>query len=139
MKQIVKPGDRVYCPFCGDSYDADELVSSHRSPQVEMRCASCGREFEFVVDETSSMETTGAGFLPFPEAVHLLCEIYENHPEELSPDEPDRSKVREIGQRLYESGGLKIMTEVHHEFAIRHSRHARNLEMVWDGIGEWMG
>ena len=56
MKQIVKPGDRVYCPFCGDSYDADELVSSHRSPQVEMRCASCGREFEFVVDETSSID-----------------------------------------------------------------------------------
>ena len=50
-----------------------------------------------------------------------------------------QKKVEEIGQSLYDFGGMERMLGVYLEFARRCPRHARNLEMVWNGIGEWMG
>jgi transposase-like protein len=52
-KQVVKMGDKVYCPYCQDSYWVDDRVNSwlisEGLPQAKMRCSTCGRIFEFEV------------------------------------------------------------------------------------------
>lgn len=141
-KQVVRRGERVYCPYCRDSYDVDDYVDDNDfvdgSGGFKLTCATCGREFKFEV-ATSVEETTSKKGISLTEAVSLLVEIYENHPEGLYPHSSDRIKVREIGQALYDLGGMNDMLAAHREFAMRSPRHARNLEMVWNGIGEWMG
>ena len=48
--------------------------------------------------------------------------------------------VRKIGERLHELGGLALMLDTHRLFAEARLRGgARNLEMTWDGIGDWRG
>jgi HEAT repeat protein len=47
--------------------------------------------------------------------------------------------VEDIGRRLDISGGFQLMLDVHALFAQRRPRAARNLEMVWDGVGQWLG
>jgi len=47
--------------------------------------------------------------------------------------------VRLIGQRLDESGGFPLMIDAHARFSVLRPAMARNLEMVWDGIGAWNG
>lgn len=130
-KQLVSKGGRVYCPYCQDSYDVDNYVDES-TPSRELMCATCGREFEFEL-------ITSAQVTRINDAVNALVRIYEKHPEGLYPDAPDRVKVREIGQSLYDAGGMSYMLSAHQEFARRNPRHARNLEMVWNGIGDWMG
>ncbi len=50
----------------------------------------------------------------------------------------DREKVREIGRRLDDEGGIEKMKLVC--YRVRHiGGDDRWLEMVWSGIGEWMG
>jgi transcription elongation factor Elf1 len=134
--QLVKKGGRVYCPYCQDSYDVDDYVDES-TPSGKLMCATCGREFEFELI-TSSQDTPSKS-ISVNDAVNALVRIYENHPEGLYPDAPDRIKVREIGQSLYDAGGISYMLSAHQEFTHRNHRHARNLEMVWNGIGEWMG
>jgi hypothetical protein len=49
--------------------------------------------------------------------------------------------LREIGQMLYEKGGMDLMRQVHAQFSYRCNiaGAARNLEIMWDGIGTWRG
>ena len=48
-------------------------------------------------------------------------------------------RIRQIGAWLNENGGKPAMLDAHEQFAGRSSRGARNLEMMWDGIGTWQG
>ena len=49
--------------------------------------------------------------------------------------------VRLIGEMLYKIGGHQLMLIAHEAFAASYPVYgaARNLEMVWDGIGDWQG
>ena len=47
--------------------------------------------------------------------------------------------MREVGKKLNEAGGMDLMLKAHAAFASRNGLMARNLEMVWDGIGGWAG
>ena len=48
--------------------------------------------------------------------------------------------VRDAGRKLNERGGNKLMLSAHAEVAQRLGGvAARELEVAWDGIGEWMG
>jgi hypothetical protein len=47
--------------------------------------------------------------------------------------------IRLSAERLFESGGFELMKEAHALFAGERPRMARNLEMVWDGVGTWGG
>ena len=40
---------------------------------------------------------------------------------------------------LDEAGGMDLMRQAHGLFARQNPGMARNLESVWDGIGNWMG
>jgi len=48
--------------------------------------------------------------------------------------------VREIGRELNERGGIALMLDAHRAVSERLGGTAgRELEVAWDGIGEWMG
>jgi hypothetical protein len=82
----------VSCPYCGDVFELDEsrvtkgLKSSSGSPLIRVPCCSCGRMFEITLSAVKEEHS-------LIEAVDRLIKIYENHPEGLYPDAPDRSKV----------------------------------------------
>jgi hypothetical protein len=48
-------------------------------------------------------------------------------------------RVREVGKRLDRMGGFDLMLRAHELFAERRPLAKRNLEMVWDHIGAWLG
>jgi hypothetical protein len=50
-------------------------------------------------------------------------------------------EIRAIGQALHEAGGIELMRFVHAGFASKSGDPgaARNLEFLWDGIGNWLG
>jgi hypothetical protein len=50
-------------------------------------------------------------------------------------------EIRAIGQALHDAGGIELMRSVHAQFAavLGNVGLARDLEMLWDGIGNWLG
>ncbi len=77
------------------------------------------------------------------DAVDELLEIYRLHPEGFVRVHggPQVKRIRRIGARLNSRGGMERMLEVHKSFAARCTVFGapRNLEHMWDGIGEWLG
>lgn len=72
------------------------------------------------------------------EAVDTLLTLYQDKVgfgKGASAAEP----VREVGRKLHELGGFSLMVEVHAVFSRSKPNAARNLEMVWDGVGMWQG
>ena len=54
---------------------------------------------------------------------------------------PQVEKIRRIGRTLNQRGGMEMMQTAHAKFASRSNipGAARNLEHLWDQIGEWSG
>jgi hypothetical protein len=74
------------------------------------------------------------------EAVDELIRLYDKSPSGKGfsnkfsrPVKP----VRAIGQVLYDTGGIELMLQAHAKFKGKRFNSARNLEMMWDGIGDW--
>jgi len=72
-----------------------------------------------------------------------LLEIYRAHPDGFVTSRPDpiKDEIRTIGLRLYQTGGEDLMFLTHREFQRKCNvlGAPRNLEMIWSGIGEWLG
>lgn len=50
----------------------------------------------------------------------------------------DRPRTREIGERLYELGGHKLMEQAYYAMLEQGPPYAaRHLEIAWDQIGDW--
>lgn len=81
------------------------------------------------------------GFREFSllQSVEALVDIYKGYPEGIAHDMPVARKIRAIGQRLHEAGGMQLMLTAHEAFAEKNFRMKRNLEMLWNGVGDWMG
>lgn len=75
------------------------------------------------------------------ECVDDLVMIYTNNPDGFLSASPDAKPVRDIGETLNDAGGMDLMLRAHEIFSARITGVglARNLEMVWDGIGNWRG
>jgi HEAT repeat protein len=77
------------------------------------------------------------------EAVRRLAEIYTANPDGFVRGQgTDREQeIRRIGQALHEQGGMGRMLTVHADFrrVCAVTGAGRNLEIIWDGIGEWRG
>lgn len=69
--------------------------------------------------------------------VERLVLLYQKKPEGYLTSQAD--EVRAVGRKLADAGGMNLMLEAHAAFARQNGRMARNLEMVWDGIGGWAG
>lgn len=76
------------------------------------------------------------------EAAQILAWIYDRSPYAgggfVKVEAPAR-RVRDIGKHLDECGGFPLMRDAHAQFSVLRPAMARNLEMVWDGIGAWSG
>lgn len=84
---------------------------------------------------------------PVDDAVSQLAAIYADNPQGLSYNRemedvglaPGTVAAREIGRQLHALGGMELMKEAHGAFRGRLPLMARNLEMVWDHVGNWQG
>jgi hypothetical protein len=76
-----------------------------------------------------------------PQAVDRLVALYDGSPrgEGFVKGSGQDVHVRNLGSQLDDLGGFGLMREAHELFAEKRPRAARNLEMVWDGIGTWRG
>jgi HEAT repeat protein len=77
-------------------------------------------------------------------AAERLAEIYRTHPRGFlsGATGPAASEVVSIGRDLNDLGQMEVMRAAHARFAAscRHIAGAgRNLEILWDGIGQWRG
>jgi hypothetical protein len=77
------------------------------------------------------------------EPTKYLIQLYRSSPkgEGFLIDSSAAETVRQIGVLLDEAGGLQLMQAVHERFAASYPvmGAARNLELMWDGIGGWRG
>lgn len=69
----------------------------------------------------------------------MLINIYDHNPNGIYPHTSAEKEVKAIGQMIYNAGGMELMLAVHKRFMAKYHNLARNLEMIWDGIGEWRG
>ena len=72
-----------------------------------------------------------------------LLELYRAQPAGFSRSSGGEAlrEIREIGESLHRAGGFDLMVRAHDEFRriCNVPGAPRNLEMMWSGIGEWMG
>ena len=68
-----------------------------------------------------------------------LISVFEKMPVIGETDPNDREAVREIGWEIYGSDIARGMRKVAEAFAAEMPYHARRLDMLWDGVGSWMG
>ncbi|NLI52883.1 MAG: hypothetical protein GX417_01005 [Clostridiales bacterium] len=75
------------------------------------------------------------------ECVQELLRLYRQTPGGFLTDSAAAMPVRTVGKKLDEAGGFELMRQAHGIFAASSPGMglARNLEMVWDGIGGWRG
>lgn len=75
------------------------------------------------------------------ECVQELLRLYRQTPGGFLSDSAAAQPVRAIGKKLDEAGGFELMLQAHGVFAASSPGLglARNLEMVWDGVGGWRG
>ena len=75
------------------------------------------------------------------DCVKELIMIYSQNPGGFLMDSPSAEPVKAIGRKLNEAGGMDLMLRAHGIFSSNAPGPglARNLEMVWDGVGSWRG
>jgi hypothetical protein len=73
------------------------------------------------------------------EIVNELIRLYDSSSkgEGFYKDSQEAVPVRTIGESLNNSGGIELMLQVHEMFSNKRHNCARNLEIVWGGIGSW--
>lgn len=73
----------------------------------------------------------------------MLLDLYRKQPGGFVKSDPLVAGIRSIGTNLNNIGGMDLMLETHKSFAASCNEIgpglARNLEMMWDGIGDWRG
>lgn len=108
------------CAVCGETREKHDYVDG--------RCSRCG-----VQSPEAFMEDCVEKLL----AIFPTAQLdYEGHQRF---DAAHREEVRRIGEQLDRLGGMRAMRRVGMEFARRRPIHARKLETIWNGIGNWMG
>ena len=72
------------------------------------------------------------------ESVDEIVRIYSRNPGGFIMRSPESQPLRNIGQKLYDAGGMGLMLKAHRMATMR-GVNGRNLEACWDGVGEWAG
>lgn len=71
-------------------------------------------------------------------SVDEIERLYQNNPQGFVIHSPESQHLRDIGQKLYDAGGMDLMLQAHRIATVR-GVNGKNLEACWDGIGEWVG
>lgn len=95
------------------------------------------------LDLTTELAKTLSKSLWFSIAVNQLVFTYRNNPQGFIRGENTLAelKIRRVGYALNQAAGMGLMLAAHEEFTKLNQVRgaARNLEIIWDGIGEWQG
>lgn len=89
-----------------------------------------------VQSETGEI-VVGGKVMSIDETVDLLIAICNDCPKGIWPDSKEEKLIKEIGKAVNKAGGMKLMLNIHEQFAIRNRWLARSLESTWGGIGDW--
>jgi hypothetical protein len=109
------------CSKCG-------ITKENRHNWEKGICLNCGKK-----EEKKAMTLS--------EVINILVKLYDESPkgEGFLRSSPQAKTIKDIGELLNNTGGLRLMQQAHTMFSQERYNCARNLEMVWHGIGEWYG
>ena len=152
-------------PNTGDEIKSP-IMEPQSSPQVatdSQPAVTTQKEAELVIDvdlligrmsnfETRSAAAKQLAWMPqetiakavqqdWTNAVYMLMELYDESPrgEGYKTYSSGAERVAIVGKALNQLGGMDQMLEAQALFARLRPRAARNLEMLWDGVGNWQG
>ncbi|MFG3200407.1 hypothetical protein [Streptomyces sp. NPDC048192] len=142
----------IWCPVCGENLrpldvirkltlEANDVRLTTRSnvrededTQLARRLAAAAesgmRRYSYLSDEQKNLLLN----LRYLDSVALSAE---------SPEEwiRDVAEIRAAGHEINRKGGMRAMQEMHQrvmELGMEHRDAARQIELYWDGIGDWM-
>lgn len=102
-----------------------------------------GKWKDMTTDTGTGSEKTDSTRITAMAAALALEQLYRKTPQGFLSTSPQAEPVRKIGRELNEAGGMQLMLEAHGYFSAMADAIGpglpRNLESVWDGIGEWRG
>jgi predicted hotdog family 3-hydroxylacyl-ACP dehydratase len=55
----------------------------------------------------------------------------------LRTTKPDRARIRDLGARLAELGGMELMAAIAAKVCPRSQRNSHIVSLAWDGLGGW--
>ena len=135
---------RTMTLFRSGSSTSDQMLPSNSylqslADRMASAAASIKRNLALMWDGIGEWQSTAA-----PSAspmVDRLVSLYSERPKGyLKWDTGSAAtEIRAIGEALNQQGGMALMRAAHADFAARSTGSKRNLEHMWDGIGEWQG
>ena len=109
--------NRCKCEHCGAIRDKEHKWNNGK-------CSHCGS-----IDEKTAIKELLAIFPRYP-LDYAGHETFDNK---------HKKEICAIGEALNKKGGMRSMREVGEDFAKQLPIHARKLETMWNGIGDWRG
>lgn len=128
------------CAVCGTVHPKKHTFTSVPGKCEEI-CSVCGLTCESHRWEAGRCAVCGLDANRFAEqCAQRLHDIYTSNPDGLTFDKPERIVVELIGEALDDAGNMALMRRAHALFtSMDRNGNGRNLEMLWDGIGDWRG
>lgn len=127
-------GRKLYQTLIATGHWRDLLVAQ---PEAGTQKAKPRRAAPSAVETTPQSETDTL----LQRSVQELLRLYRQTPQGFLKDSSAAEPVRAIGRKLDAAGGFQMMLRAHEQFDAANPGNglARNLEIVWDGIGGWRG
>lgn len=126
---------------CGDESGGELLMEYINGDDVNLKSVVAHALLE--INLTSGLARTLSKSLWFSIAVNQLVFTYRAHPQGFVRGEnsPEEIKIRRIGFAINNEAGVGLMLAAHKEFTKLNEVYGapRNLEILWDGIGDWQG
>lgn len=149
--RFVPMGENFYPKLAAFSKVNPNLLSD-MAEKIYKELVSTGKWKSLETADPGSAEARNPGLSDAQNMLHgifmdrVLDELlkqYRKCPEGISASSPEADIIRKHGEGLNTVGGIDLMRRTHDRFAEQCSEIgpglARNLEMLWDGIGEWRG
>ncbi len=124
-----------------DSTPAEEAIDRQASTWRQKGFAVGG--VEAAKETVSKVSASRPDEVWFEEAVNRIVSIYREHPQGFvqGMGGAQEQELRQIGEMLDQKGKIDLMRTAHANFASKCDIRgaSRNLEIIWDGIGNWRG
>jgi len=129
------------CSICGKERDVEHKWVLLGGKCIE-ECSICSKQ-RSIEHKWNNGKCSRCGRIDEKAAVERLLAIFPRYPLDYAGHEAFNKKheeeIRAIGKALDKQGGMRSMRNVGEDFANKLPIHARKLETMWDGIGNWRG
>lgn len=126
---------------CGDESGGKLLMKYINGDDIKLKGVVAHALLE--LDLTSGLARTLSKSLWFSIAINQLVFTYRGHPQGFIRGENSQEeiKIRRVGFALNNEAGMELMLTAYKEFTKLNEVYGapRNLEILWDGIGDWLG